>query len=121
MCSSDLTLGTPRRAAVGWDMARLNMVMAVLEARADLAFGGHDIYLNVAGGLRAERGNELADERVAREQRGAAIRDRDPRARGWRGLRTGRMRTCTKRDGPVTGTQCDAGRGGSRHPRATPA
>ena len=48
------TLGTPRRAAVGWDMARLNMVMAVLEARADLAFSGHDIYLNVAGGLRIQ-------------------------------------------------------------------
>ena len=46
------SLGTPRRAAVGWDMARLNMIMAVLEARAGLAFGGHDIYLNVAGGLR---------------------------------------------------------------------
>jgi DNA repair protein RadA/Sms len=35
-------------------MARLNMVMAVLEARADLAFSGHDIYLNVAGGLRIQ-------------------------------------------------------------------
>jgi DNA repair protein RadA/Sms len=46
------SLGTPRRAVVGWDMARLNMVMAVLEARAGLAFGGFDIYLNVAGGLR---------------------------------------------------------------------
>ena len=47
-------LGTPRRAVVGWDMARLNMIMAVLEARAGLAFGGHDIYLNVAGGLRIQ-------------------------------------------------------------------
>ena len=48
------SLGTPRRAAVGWDMARLNMILAVLEARAGLAFGGHDIYLNVAGGLRIQ-------------------------------------------------------------------
>ena len=47
-------LGTPRRAAVGWDMARLNIVLAVLEARAGLAFGGYDIYLNVAGGLRIQ-------------------------------------------------------------------
>jgi DNA repair protein RadA/Sms len=46
------TLGTPRRAVVGWDMARLNMVIAVMEARGGLAFGAHDIYLNVAGGLR---------------------------------------------------------------------
>jgi len=48
------SLGTPRRAAVGWDMARLNMLLAVLEARAGLAFAGHDIYLNVAGGLRIQ-------------------------------------------------------------------
>jgi len=48
------TLGTPRRAVVGWDMARLNMVMAVLESRVGLAFGGYDIYLNVAGGLRIQ-------------------------------------------------------------------
>ena len=48
------SLGTPRRAVVGWDMARLNMILAVLEARAGLAFGGHDIYLNVAGGLRIQ-------------------------------------------------------------------
>ncbi len=48
------SLGTPRRAAVGWDMARLNMIMAVLDTRAGLAFGGHDIYLNVAGGLRIQ-------------------------------------------------------------------
>ncbi|MSO72076.1 MAG: DNA repair protein RadA [Rhodospirillaceae bacterium] len=48
------SLGTPRRAVVGWDMARLNMIMAVLDARAGLAFGGHDIYLNVAGGLRIQ-------------------------------------------------------------------
>lgn len=57
------SLGTPRRAVVGWDMARLNMVMAVLEARAGLAFGGHDIYLNVAGGLRI--GEPAADLAVA--------------------------------------------------------
>ncbi|HET9273853.1 MAG TPA: DNA repair protein RadA [Methyloceanibacter sp.] len=45
-------LGTPRRAVVGWDGNRLAMVMAVLEARCGLQFGGNDIYLNVAGGLR---------------------------------------------------------------------
>jgi len=44
--------GTPRRAVVGWDSGRLAMVLAVLEARCGLAFGGHDVYLNVAGGLR---------------------------------------------------------------------
>jgi DNA repair protein RadA/Sms len=44
--------GSPRRAVVGWDSARLAMVLAVLEARCGLALAGHDVYLNVAGGLR---------------------------------------------------------------------
>jgi DNA repair protein RadA/Sms len=45
-------LGTPRRAVVGWDSARLAMVLAVLEARCGVAFGMNDVYLSVAGGLR---------------------------------------------------------------------
>ncbi|MEJ8573383.1 DNA repair protein RadA [Microbaculum marinum] len=45
-------LGTPRRAVVGWDSNRLSMVLAVLDAHCGLKLGGHDIYLNVAGGLR---------------------------------------------------------------------
>jgi len=44
--------GSPRRAVVGWDSARLAMILAVLEARAGLALGGMDVYLNVAGGLK---------------------------------------------------------------------
>lgn len=46
------SLATPRRAIVGWDSARLSMVLAVLEARCGMAFGGRDVFLNVAGGLR---------------------------------------------------------------------
>ncbi len=45
-------LGTPRRAVVGWDQSRLSMVLAVLEAHCGVRLGGHDVYLNVAGGLR---------------------------------------------------------------------
>jgi DNA repair protein RadA/Sms len=45
-------LGTPRRSVVGWDPARLAMVLAVLEAHCGVRFSGHDVYLNVAGGLR---------------------------------------------------------------------
>jgi len=45
-------LGTPRRTVVGWDSGRLAMIAAVLETRCGLALSGHDIYLNVAGGLR---------------------------------------------------------------------
>jgi len=51
--------GTPRRAVVGWDSGRLAMILAVLDARAGLGAGGHDVYLNVAGGL--EIGEPAAD------------------------------------------------------------
>ncbi|GIU67244.1 DNA repair protein RadA [Candidatus Phycosocius spiralis] len=44
--------GAPRRAVVGWDATRLAMILAVLETRCGIAFGGRDVYLNVAGGLR---------------------------------------------------------------------
>ncbi|WP_068081806.1 DNA repair protein RadA [Polycladidibacter stylochi] len=54
-------LGTPRRAVIGWDGARLSMLLAVLEARCGVRFGQHDVYLNVAGGLRIqETGADLA-------------------------------------------------------------
>jgi DNA repair protein RadA/Sms len=46
------SLGTPRRSVVGWDSSRLSMVLAVLEAHCGVKLGGHDVYLNVAGGLR---------------------------------------------------------------------
>ncbi len=49
------SLGTPRRAVVGWDTGRLSMLLAVLEARAGLSFAGQDVYLNVAGGLQDQR------------------------------------------------------------------
>ena len=42
----------PRRAVVGWDGARLAMILAVLEARCGIPFAGLDVYLNVAGGLK---------------------------------------------------------------------
>ena len=55
------TLGTPRRAIVGWEPSRLAMVLAVLEAHGGLKLGQFDVYLNVAGGLRvAEPAADLA-------------------------------------------------------------
>ncbi len=45
-------LGTPRRAVVGWDATRLAMLLAVLDARCGVSFAQHDVYLNVAGGLK---------------------------------------------------------------------
>ncbi|MFD0915713.1 DNA repair protein RadA [Pseudahrensia aquimaris] len=46
------SLGTPRRAVVGWDSSRLSMILAVLEAHCGVRLGSHDVYLNVAGGFR---------------------------------------------------------------------
>jgi DNA repair protein RadA/Sms len=45
-------LGTPRRAVVGWDTNRLSMLLAVIDARCGISFAQHDVYLNVAGGLK---------------------------------------------------------------------
>jgi DNA repair protein RadA/Sms len=55
------TLGTARRAVVGWEPSRLAMVLAVLESHAGLKLGQYDVYLNVAGGLKiAEPAADLA-------------------------------------------------------------
>src|SRR5881227_60442 len=51
---SERDLGSPRRAVVGWDPSRLSMVLAVLEAHCGVKLSGHDVYLNVAGGLRIQ-------------------------------------------------------------------
>jgi DNA repair protein RadA/Sms len=51
--------GSPRRAVVGWDGGRLAMILAVLDARAGLGVSAHDVYLNVAGGLKV--GEPAAD------------------------------------------------------------
>ncbi|UYY77657.1 DNA repair protein RadA [Sphingomonas sp. R1] len=45
---------TPRRSVVGWDSARLSMVLAVLEARCGLSFSSCEVYLNIAGGYRVQ-------------------------------------------------------------------
>ena len=44
--------GTPRRLATNVDPARLTTIVAILERRAGMQLGGHDIYCSVAGGLR---------------------------------------------------------------------
>ncbi|MGD9837490.1 MAG: DNA repair protein RadA [Afipia sp.] len=56
------TLGTPRRAVVGWESSRLSMVLAVLEAHCGVKLSGYDVYFNVAGGLRI---NEPAADMAA--------------------------------------------------------
>jgi DNA repair protein RadA/Sms len=54
---------TPRRAVVGWDSARLSMILAVLEARCGLSFSTCEVYLNIAGGYRVQ--DPAADLAVA--------------------------------------------------------
>jgi DNA repair protein RadA/Sms len=44
--------GTPRRLATNVDAARLTTIVAILERRAGMSLGSHDIYCSVAGGLR---------------------------------------------------------------------
>lgn len=44
--------GTPRRAVIGWEGSRLNMLLAVLEARCGIVLGKHDVYLNIVGGIK---------------------------------------------------------------------
>ena len=46
------SLGSPRRAVLGWDSNRLAMIVAVLESRCGISLSSHDIFLNIAGGIR---------------------------------------------------------------------
>jgi DNA repair protein RadA/Sms len=53
--------GSPRRSVVGWDGARLSMLLAVFDARCGLRFGMRDVYLSVTGGYRiTEPAGDLA-------------------------------------------------------------
>lgn len=49
---SPSTMSTPRRATVGFDGARLAMILAVLETRAGMRFADKEVFLNVAGGMK---------------------------------------------------------------------
>lgn len=49
---SSAAYGTPQRSATGFDVRRLNMLLAVLEKRAGFRLGVKDVFLNMAGGLR---------------------------------------------------------------------
>jgi DNA repair protein RadA/Sms len=51
---SPTNLGTARRTAIGTDPQRLALLCAVLEKKAGLDMYGHDIFLNIAGGMRIE-------------------------------------------------------------------
>jgi DNA repair protein RadA/Sms len=49
---SSAAYGTPQRSSTGFDLRRLNMLLAVLEKRAGFKLLTKDVFLNIAGGLR---------------------------------------------------------------------
>ncbi len=51
---SSAVYGTPQRSATGYNIKRLNMLLAVLEKRAGFKLGAKDVFLNIAGGLKVE-------------------------------------------------------------------
>ncbi len=51
---SSAVYGTPQRSSTGFNVKRLNMLLAVLEKRAGFKLGAKDVFLNLAGGIRIE-------------------------------------------------------------------
>ena len=51
---SSAVYGTPQRSSTGYDIRRLNMLLAVLEKRAGFRLGVKDVFLNIAGGIKVE-------------------------------------------------------------------
>jgi DNA repair protein RadA/Sms len=46
--------GTPQRTNTGFDLRRLQLLLAVLEKRGGFHFGIKDVFINIAGGLKVE-------------------------------------------------------------------
>src|SRR6478609_6866397 len=46
--------GTPQRTVSGFDLRRLQLLLAVLEKRGGFQFGVKDVFVNIAGGLKVE-------------------------------------------------------------------
>lgn len=51
---SPASYGTPQRSSTGFDHKRLNMLLAVLEKRCGYRMGMHDVFVNLAGGIKVE-------------------------------------------------------------------
>jgi DNA repair protein RadA/Sms len=49
---SSAAYGTPQRSSTGFDLRRLNMLLAVLEKRAGFKLIAKDVFLNIAGGIK---------------------------------------------------------------------
>ena len=51
---SSAAYGTPQRSSTGFDLRRLNMLLAVLEKRSGFRLGIKDVFLNIAGGIKVD-------------------------------------------------------------------
>lgn len=51
---SSAVYGTPQRSATGFNVKRLNMLLAVLEKRAGFRLGAKDVFLNITGGINVD-------------------------------------------------------------------
>ncbi|MEI6122471.1 MAG: DNA repair protein RadA [Bacteroidota bacterium] len=51
---SSAAYGNPQRSATGFDLRRMNMLLAVLEKRCGFRLGTKDVFLNIAGGIRVD-------------------------------------------------------------------
>ena len=51
---STAAYGTPQRSSTGFDLRRLNMLLAVLEKRAGFKLAAKDVFLNIAGGIKVD-------------------------------------------------------------------
>ncbi|MEO5986388.1 MAG: DNA repair protein RadA [Candidatus Limnocylindria bacterium] len=71
--SAATSYGSPRRATTGIDVNRVLMLIAVLARHAGLNLSGHDVYVNVAGGLRID---EPAADLAVATALASSLRDR---------------------------------------------
>ncbi|MCL7752336.1 DNA repair protein RadA [Polaribacter sp. Z022] len=51
---STAVYGTPQRSTTGYNLKRLNMILAVLEKRAGFKLGAKDVFLNITGGINVD-------------------------------------------------------------------
>lgn len=52
--ASQAVYGTPQRTVSGFDLRRLQLLLAVLEKRGGFHFGAKDVFVNIAGGIKVE-------------------------------------------------------------------
>ncbi len=49
---TESTYPNPKRSATGFDLNRLNMLLALLEKKLDLPFNNYDVFINISGGIK---------------------------------------------------------------------